>query len=97
MNRAESPSCESLLGRSDPLLAMSYHDLTQEARRLRRANRQLRKALRLRSVEENACGDFVLRNPAPKSKTWRGSEPGTTRQTVLLSGIDCRPGQMDLF
>jgi len=41
--------------RFDPFSALSYHDLTQEARRLRRANRKLRKAIRHRANEE---GDF---------------------------------------
>jgi len=76
---------------------MSYHDLTQEARRLRRANRRLRRAIRLRSIEENDRGEFVLANDAPRPKPWRGSEPENTRQTVLLSGMDCQAGQMDLF
>ena len=33
----------------------------------------------------------------PKPKPWRGSEPENTRQTVLLAGMDCQPGQMDLL
>ena len=41
--------------RFDPLSAMSYHDLTQEARRLRRANRKLRSAIHRRADAE---GDF---------------------------------------
>ena len=42
----------------DPFLVMSYHDLTQEARRLRRANRKLRRAIRRRANEE---GDSLAR------------------------------------
>ena len=85
----------------DPFSVMSYHDLTQEARRLRRANRKLRRAIRRLAAEErhgNGNGDdFALANPAPTPRPWRGGEPENTRQTVLLSGMDCQPGQQDLF
>jgi hypothetical protein len=97
MKRTEPVSCDLLPSRLDPLLAMSYHDLTQEARRLRRANRKLRRAIRRLAIEESDCGEFVLSNTAPTSKPWRGSEPEHTRQKVLLAGLDCRPGQRDLF
>ena len=80
-----------------PLLGLSYHDLMQETRRLRRANRRLRRAIRLHSVEEHDRGEFVLSNAPPKPQAWRRSEPENTRQTVLLSGMDCQPGQLDLF
>jgi hypothetical protein len=83
--------------RYDPFLVMSYHDLTEEARRLRRANRKLRRAIRRRAKEESDSAEFVLDNAAPKPKPWRGDEPENTRQTVLLSGMDCQPGQQDLF
>ena len=85
------PSC------FDPLLAMSYHDLTQEAHRLRRANRKLRRAIRRRAKEEGDSAEFVLENAAPKPKPWRGTAPESTRQTVLLCGMECQPGQQDLF
>ena len=81
----------------DPLLATSYHDLSQEARRLRRANRKLRRAIRRLSTEEDDCAEFALSNAAPKPKPWRGGEPENTRQTMLLCGVDCRPGQQNLF
>jgi hypothetical protein len=81
----------------DPLLAMSYHDLNQEARRLRQANRKLRRAIRCRAKEEGDCAEFVLSNAPPTPKPWCGSEPENTRQTVLLCGMDCQPGQADLF
>ena len=97
MNHTKPSGFDPLPSRFDPLLAMSYHDLTQEAHRLRRANRRLRRAIHLRSIEENACGEFALSNPAPSPKPWRGGEPENTRQTVLLAGMDCQPGQMDLF
>jgi len=81
----------------DPLLAMSYHDLSQEARRLGRANRKLRRAIRRRAKEEGDCAEFVLSNAPHTPKSWRGGEPENTRQTVLLCGVDCQPGQQDLF
>ena len=37
------------------------------------------------------------RKGLPSPKPWRGSEPENTRQTVLLAGMDCQQGQMDLF
>ncbi len=48
----------------------------------------------------NANGNsdaFVLRNVPPEPKPWHGDEPENTRQKVLLTGMDCRPGQLDLF
>jgi hypothetical protein len=81
----------------DPLLAMSYHDLSQEARRLRRANRRLRRALRQAATEEAAGDEFALSNPAVKPAPWRGRDSENTRQAVLLCGMDCQPGQQDLF
>ena len=41
--------------RFDPFAVMSYHDLTQEARRLRRANRKLRIAIRRWAIDEGDC------------------------------------------
>ena len=67
----------SLPSRFDPLLAMSYHDLTQEAHRLRRANRRSEKGNPPRSVEESDSGEFVLSNPAPRPKPWRGANRRT--------------------
>ncbi|MCC6127414.1 MAG: hypothetical protein IT426_20845 [Pirellulales bacterium] len=81
----------------DPFSVMSYHDLTQEARRLRRANRKLRSAIRFRANEESDSDTFVLENAPPKTEPWRGNESENTRQTVLLTGMDCRPGQQNLF
>ena len=81
----------------DPLLALSYHDLSQEARRLRRANRKLRRAIRRLSQEDGDTAEFVLSNAPPTPKPWRGSESENTRQTVLLGGMNCLPGQPDLF
>ncbi len=76
---------------------MSCHDLSQEARRLRRANRRLRRAIRRLSEDEGDSAEFVLSNPSPAPKPWRGGEPENTRQTVLVAGMDCQPGQQDLF
>ena len=81
----------------DPFLVMSYHDLNQEARRLRRANRKLRRAIHRRAEEEGDSAEFVLSNPPPTPKPWRGDEPENTRQTVLIAGIGCLAGQQDLF
>ncbi|MGB7733208.1 MAG: hypothetical protein WBL72_05885 [Thermoguttaceae bacterium] len=41
--------------------------------------------------------EFALSNVPPEPKPWRGDEPENTRQKVLLSGMDCQPGQLDLF
>jgi hypothetical protein len=81
----------------DPFLAMSCRDLTQEARRLRRANRKLRRAIRQRAKDEGDNAAFTLENPPPKHKPWRGAEPENTRQSLLLAGMDCQQGQLDLF
>jgi len=83
--------------REDRLLGLSYQHLQEEARRLKRANRKLRKAIRRLSTEEGDGGEFILSNAAPKPKPWRGGEPENTRQKVLLSGMKCQPGQLDLF
>jgi hypothetical protein len=83
--------------REERLLGLSYDHLAQEARRLKRANRKLRREIRRLSAEESDGGEFVLSNPAPQPKPWQGGEPENTRQTVLLSGLDCLPGQQDLF
>ena len=61
------------------------------------ANRKLKSELRRLSAEKSDGGEFALSNPAPKPKLWRGDESENTRQTVLLSGLDCLPGQQDLF
>jgi hypothetical protein len=78
-------------------LGLSYDHLAQEARRLKRANRKPRREIRRLSTDEGDGGEFVLSNPAPKPKPWQGGESENTRQTVLLSGLDCLPGQQDLF
>ncbi len=83
--------------RYDPLLGMSYHDLVQETRRLKRANRKLERAVRRLVEEEKDCTEFVCSNPTPNPKLWRGGEPKNTRQTLLLLGLDRLLGQQDLF
>jgi hypothetical protein len=40
---------------------------------------------------------FTLANPAPPPPARRGPEPERTRQTVLFAGLDCLPGQQNLF
>jgi hypothetical protein len=40
---------------------------------------------------------YALTNPAPRLPAWRGRQPENIRQTVLLCGMDCLPGQQDLF
>jgi hypothetical protein len=48
----------------------------------------------------NANGNydaFALSNAPPEPKPWHGDEPANTRQKVLLAGMDCQPGQLDLF
>jgi hypothetical protein len=76
---------------------LSHRHLAEEARRLKHANRKLRQEIRRLSAGERDGDEFVLSNPAPKPKPWQGDEPENTRQTVLLSGLDCLPGQQDLF
>ncbi len=83
--------------REDRLLVLSYRHLAEEARRLKRANRKLKSEIRRLAAEKSDGEEFVLSNPAPKPKPWQGGEPENTRQAVLLSGLDCLPGQQDLF
>ncbi len=83
--------------REDRLLVLSYRHLAEEARRLKHANRKLKSEIRRLSAEKSDGEEFALTNPAPKPKPWRGDEPDNTRQTKLLSGLDCLPGQQDLF
>ncbi len=83
--------------REDRLLVLSYRHLAEEARRLKRANRKLKSEIRRLAAEKSDGEEFALTNPAPKPKLWQGDEPENTRQTVLLSGLDCLPGQQDLF
>jgi hypothetical protein len=48
-------------------------------------------------MKEPTDETFTLSNPPPQPIPWRGPKPENTRQTVLLSGLDCLPGQLDLF
>jgi hypothetical protein len=46
----------------------------------------------------NADADaFALANPPPPHKPWSGGPTEQRRQKVLLTGMDCQPGQLDLF
>jgi len=47
--------------------------------------------------EQETEARWQLEQTRPKPKPWRGSDPENTRQTLLLSGLDCLPGQQDLF
>jgi hypothetical protein len=38
-----------------------------------------------------------LAQARPPHKPWRGEEPERTQQRRLLDGMDCLPGQLDLF
>ena len=76
---------------------LSYHDLNQEARRLRRANRKLRRAIHRLAHDEGDSAEFALSNAVANPRPWRGGEPENTRQSVLLAGMDCQLGQQDLF
>lgn len=40
---------------------------------------------------------FTLRNDPPKLKPATFANAGAGRQGVLLDGLDCLPGQADLF
>lgn len=40
---------------------------------------------------------FVLQNAPQKPTLWKGEPTEKRRQTVLFSGMDCLPGQRDLF
>ena len=54
--------------------------------------------MKRRPAEDNDdYAEFGLRNSPATKKPWRGKEPENTRQTMLLSGLDCLPGQQDLF
>jgi hypothetical protein len=41
--------------------------------------------------------EFALSYVPPEPKSWHGGEAENTRQKVLLTGMDCRPGQLNLF
>ena len=41
--------------------------------------------------------DFTLRNEPVKSKPMPSESTDRTRQQMLFSGLDCLPGQLDLF
>ena len=56
------------------------------------ANRKLKSEIRRLSTKDGDGGEFALSNTAPTPKPWRGDEPENTRQTVLLSGLDCLRG-----
>jgi hypothetical protein len=49
------------------------------------------------SEEQEAEAIWQLEQTRSNPKPWRGREPENTRQTLLLSGLDCLPGQQDLF
>ena len=40
---------------------------------------------------------FTLRNDPPSPKAQSFESNSKTRQKMLLAGLDCLPGQMDLF
>ncbi|MFZ1933132.1 MAG: hypothetical protein WCB27_01625 [Thermoguttaceae bacterium] len=40
---------------------------------------------------------FTLANPPPPHNPWSGERTEQCRQKVLLTGMDCPPGQLDLF
>jgi hypothetical protein len=40
---------------------------------------------------------FQLEDDAPRHKPWRGAEHSEETQRVLFTGLDCLPGQLDLF
>jgi hypothetical protein len=48
-------------------------------------------------VKQPVDEGYPLTNPAPRLPGWHGSQPENTRQRVLFSGMDCLPGQQDLF
>jgi hypothetical protein len=48
-------------------------------------------------MSDNRDEPFTLTNPAPRPPRWRGRESENTRQQTLLEGMDCLPGQRDLF
>jgi hypothetical protein len=47
--------------------------------------------------EQEAEAHWQLEQTRSNPKPWRGGKPENTRQTLLLSGLDCLPGQQDLF
>ena len=49
------------------------------------------------AVEGDIFGDFQLANDPPKHTPARFQSQDKTRQRVLVEGMDCLPGQQDLF
>jgi hypothetical protein len=48
-------------------------------------------------VKEPMDEGYALTNPPPRLPEPRGPQPENTRQRVLYSGMDCLPGQQNLF
>jgi hypothetical protein len=48
-------------------------------------------------VKQPVDEGYALADPAPRLPKWRGPQPEKLRQTMLFSGMDCLPGQKDLF
>ena len=72
----------------DPFSVMSYHDLTQEARRLRRVNRKLRNEIRRRADEEGDSDKFVLENaPLSPSLGVRRTRERPANRALLRHGL----------
>jgi hypothetical protein len=48
-------------------------------------------------VKEPVDERYALTNPPPRLPESLGPQPENTRQRVLVSGMDCLPGQQNLF
>jgi len=48
-------------------------------------------------VKQPVDEGYALTNPPPRLPEWRVPPSENTRQRVLFSGMDCLPGQQDLF
>ena len=48
-------------------------------------------------MSDNGDESFALAKPVSRPLKWRGREPENTRHQTLLDGMDCLPGQLDLF
>ena len=75
----------------DPFVVMSYHDLTQEARRLRRANRKLRRAIRRLSKRRAiALSSSSATLPRAQALAWRRTREHPANRAASRHGLPSR-------
>ena len=83
----------------DRLLGLSYNHLEEEAQRLWRANRKLRRVIRRLAAEKRDGGEFALTDPAGETEALSGRRirkhpanraPLGARLSAATTGPVCR-------